>query len=112
MLRTIDQGTQIGMILESLPSDFNQIKRNYITDKLSYNQSELLNELSNFQTVLTIGTGEANVATTIPKKKNERKGVKNTRTCKHKGKKRKNNTCKKFLAKPRGSCFNCNEPGH
>lgn len=60
---TIDDGTQVSMILESLPPSFLQFKSNYVMNKLNYNMTQLLNELQTFEAI-SIGKvqeGEANV---------------------------------------------------
>ncbi|PON35558.1 hypothetical protein TorRG33x02_351140, partial [Trema orientale] len=48
---TIDEATQVGMILETLSHDFLQFKSNYVMNKLSYNLTELLNELQTFESI-------------------------------------------------------------
>ena len=42
---TIDEVSQVGMILNSMSNDFNQFTSNYIMNKLKYDLSQLLNEL-------------------------------------------------------------------
>ncbi|XP_075473382.1 uncharacterized protein LOC142504393 [Primulina tabacum] len=80
---TIDDGTQVSMILESLPPTFLQFKSNYVMNKLNYNMTQLLNELQTFEAI-SIGKvqeGETNVvenksssSKSSLKRKNKRKG--------------------------------------
>ena len=42
---TIDERTQVSIILESLTPDFSQFTTNYVMNKLQYNMTQLLNEL-------------------------------------------------------------------
>ena len=42
---TIDESTQVSIILESLTPDFSQFTTNYVMNKLQYNMTQLLNEL-------------------------------------------------------------------
>ena len=42
---TIDERTQVGIILESLTPTFSQFTTNYVINKLQYNMTHLLNEL-------------------------------------------------------------------
>ncbi|PON57845.1 hypothetical protein PanWU01x14_170580 [Parasponia andersonii] len=48
---TIDDRTQVSMILESLSPDFLQFKSNYVMNKLNYTMIQLLNELQTFESV-------------------------------------------------------------
>ena len=51
----IDQVTQVGIILNSLSPDFIQFNSNYITNKLNYSISQLLNELQTFESISKLG---------------------------------------------------------
>ena len=42
---TIDDSTQVSIILESLTSPFSQFTTNYVMNKLQYKMTQLLNEL-------------------------------------------------------------------
>ena len=42
---TIDERTQVSIILESLTPAFSQFTTNYVMNKLQYNMTQLLNEL-------------------------------------------------------------------
>ncbi|PKU77463.1 hypothetical protein MA16_Dca020639 [Dendrobium catenatum] len=58
----IDEGTQVGMILETLSSRFMQFKSNYFMNRLKYNLTELLNELQTFESISKEKEPESNVA--------------------------------------------------
>ncbi|KAG6470540.1 hypothetical protein ZIOFF_071613 [Zingiber officinale] len=59
----IDEGTQVSIILNSLPSDFIPFSSNYIMNKLNYGMTQLLNELQTFEAIsgLVKNKAEANV---------------------------------------------------
>ncbi|KAL5570115.1 hypothetical protein UlMin_026690 [Ulmus minor] len=48
----IDKATQVGMILETLSPSFLQFKSKYFMNKLTYNLTQLLNELTTFEFLL------------------------------------------------------------
>ena len=49
--KIIDEGTQMGTIFESLSPQFLQFKSNYYMNKLSYDLTQLLNELTTFESI-------------------------------------------------------------
>ena len=51
----IDQVTQVGIILNSMSSDFIEFTSNYIMNKLSYGVTQLLNELQTFESISRLG---------------------------------------------------------
>ncbi|KAG6503613.1 hypothetical protein ZIOFF_035929 [Zingiber officinale] len=59
----IDEGTQVSIILKSLPSDFIPFTSNYIMNKLNYGMTQLLNELQTFEAIsrLVKNKAEANI---------------------------------------------------
>ena len=61
---TIDEVTQVGIILNSLLPDFFQFTSNYIMNKLNYRLTQLLNELQTFESISGIAKkkGATNVA--------------------------------------------------
>ena len=65
---TVDEKTQVSVILESLTSAFILFTTNYIMNKLEYNLTQLLNELQTFETISKTRSkeGEANVAERKP----------------------------------------------
>ena len=48
---TVDEKTQVSVILESLTPAFIPFTTNYIMNKLEYNLTQLLNELQTFETI-------------------------------------------------------------
>ena len=48
---TVDEKTQVSVILESLTPAFLPFTTNYIMNKLEYNLTQLLNELQTFETI-------------------------------------------------------------
>ena len=61
---TIDERTQVSVILESLTPAFLQFTTNYVMNKMQYNMTQLLNELQTFEAISKTRPkeGEANVA--------------------------------------------------
>ena len=111
----IDEKTQVSIILQSLPSKFQQFKNNYVMNKVSYNLTQLLNELQAFESVNDTKGGEANVAeaSSVKNKKNKRKlAVKNKGKFKKKGKPNQKGNSKRTGNKDKGNCFHCEKPGH
>ena len=51
----MDEVTQVGIILNSLSSDFIQFTSNYIMNKLTYGLPQLLNELQTFESITRQG---------------------------------------------------------
>ena len=51
----MDEVTHVGIILNSLSSDFIQFTSNYIMNKLTYGLSQLLNELQTFESITRHG---------------------------------------------------------
>ena len=114
---TIDDRTQVSMILESLSPDFLQFKSNYVMNKLNYTMTQLLNELKTFEsiwknkgkdgsaTVAEANVAEENPSTSNKNKKRKRKGVSRSKPKKTK----KNNSKNK---KPKRKYFHCGVEGH
>ncbi|XP_073288471.1 uncharacterized protein, partial [Primulina huaijiensis] len=111
---TIDDGTQVSMILESLPPTFLQFKSNYVMNKLDYNMTQLLNELQTFEAI-SIGKVQEGEAIIVKETSSSSKAsLKRKNKGKGKGapKRQKNwngsNGKKKGdTAKPKGKCFHC-----
>ena len=61
---TIDERTQVSIILESLTPAFSQFTTNYVMNKLQHNMTQLLNELQTFEAISKTRPkeGEVNVA--------------------------------------------------
>ena len=117
---TIDERTQVSIILESLTPDFSQFTTNYVMNKLQYNMTQLLNELQTFEAISKTRPkeGEENVAEHKPssssssknkRRKNTQGGFGAQPKKGTKGKGKKNNPKDK---KPKGKCFHCGVEGY
>ena len=117
---TIDERTQVSIILESLTPAFSQLTTNYVMNKLQYNMTQLLNELQTFEAISKTRPkeGEANVAehkssssssSKNKKRKNTQGGSRAQPKKGTKGKGKKNNPKDK---KSKGKCFHCGVEGH
>ena len=122
----IDEGIQVGMILESLSPHFLQFKSNYFMNKLSYNLTQLLNKLTTFESISVEKKGEANVVEPSTSNSSSKKRKRNKKKGKSQGtQKAVDNDDKKNKAnnnqgnkksstqkKPKGKCFHCGIDGH
>src|SRR5215813_5416665 len=100
------------MILETLPKSFFQFKSNYIMNKLSFNLTQLLNELTIYESMMMDKpkpSFEANVTKSSKSAKMKKK--KNIGKPKGKAMKKKNKKSSKDT-KPKGKCFHCGKDGH
>ncbi|KAL5573887.1 hypothetical protein UlMin_023484 [Ulmus minor] len=74
---SIDQQTQVGMILETLPESFIPFKTNYVLNKMDLNLTALITELQTFESMIKSKGGEANMvvasSSSSKKKKKRRK---------------------------------------
>ena len=99
------------MIMETLPKSFLQFKSNYVMNKLSFTLTQLLNELTHYESMLVDprkSSAQANVAESSKSAKKKKKG-----TGKAKGKPMKKKNKKGFKdTKPKGKCFHCDKNGH
>ena len=79
---TVDEKTQVSVILESLTPAFLPFTTKYIMNKLEYNLTQLLNELQTFETISKTRSkeGEANVAQRRPSSSAGRTNKKRRRT--------------------------------
>ncbi|PON89309.1 hypothetical protein TorRG33x02_148520, partial [Trema orientale] len=121
---TIDDRTQVSMILESLSLDFLQFKSNYVMNKLNYTMTQLLNELQTFESISkdkgkdgSATVAEANVAEENPStsNKNKKRKIKGASGSKPKKRKKGNTNTKKNNSKdkkPKGKYFHCRVEGH
>ena len=123
----INERTQVSIILESLSPAFKGFTTNYVMNKLSYNMTQLLNELQTYES-LNKGSekeGEANVADSNPsyskaktkKRKNgngkNKEKDKNSKKPKKSSKSKENKNTKSFKKKtPKGTSFHCGVDGH
>ena len=117
---TIDECTQVSIILQSLTPAFSQFTTNYVMNKLQYNMTQLLNELQTFKAIskTRLKEGEENVAEHNPssssgrnnkKRKNTQGGSGAHPNKGTKGKGKKNNPKDK---KHKGKCFHYGVEGH
>ena len=117
---TIDESTQVSIILKSLTPAFSQFTTNYVMNKLQYNMTQLLNELQTFEAISKTRPkeGEANVDEHNPSSSSGRKNKKRKNTkCGSrahpkkgtKGKGKKNNPKDKKL---KGKYFHYGVDGH
>ena len=107
----IDERSQVTMIMESLPKSFMQFKSNYVMNKWTFTLTQLLNELTHYESMLMDprkSSAEANVAESSKSVKKKKKG---TGKAKGKATKKKNKKGSKDF-KPRGKYFHCNKSGH
>ncbi|KAL5549496.1 hypothetical protein UlMin_004727 [Ulmus minor] len=58
---SIDQQTQVGMILETLPESFIPFKTNYVLNKMDLNLTTLMTELQTFESMIKSKGEEANM---------------------------------------------------
>ena len=69
----MDEVTQVGIILNSLSSDFIQFTSNYIMNKLTYGLPQLLNELQTFESITRQGKNKGSALyadkSSLPKSK-------------------------------------------
>ncbi|KAG6532599.1 hypothetical protein ZIOFF_006448 [Zingiber officinale] len=116
----IDEGAQVSIILNSLPSDFIPFTNNYIINKLNYGMTQILNELQTFETIS--GLVKNKVEANVVDKPNSSKGLKRKMAKSGKfgdkfkktkdGSKNNNPNYKKTEKKPKGKCFHCGVDGH
>ncbi|XP_075479016.1 uncharacterized protein LOC142519887 [Primulina tabacum] len=101
---TIDDGTQVSMILESLSPNFLQFKSNYVMNKLNYNMTQLLHELQTFEAI-SIGKvqeGETNVVENKPS--SSKSSLKRNNKWKRKGIQKKQKNWKSSNDRKRKHC--------
>ncbi|XP_077221687.1 uncharacterized protein LOC143855451 [Tasmannia lanceolata] len=109
----LDGGSQVDMVLASLPPSFNDFVMNYHMNKLSMKLIELLNHLQSTEDLLKKNKKfsflvEANVVST-PKPKGKGKGQ---RSKKNIFKVKKNKTFKSKSTKSNDACFHFGKVGH
>ncbi|KAH0657751.1 hypothetical protein KY289_026499 [Solanum tuberosum] len=91
----IDKESQVEMILQTLPDSFQQFGLNYNMNKMDMSLAKLLNELQAAETIIK----QQAPAAFLKKKKKARKAV-------------IPGGAKDGVAKPKGKCFHCKQPGH
>ncbi|KAL5545448.1 hypothetical protein UlMin_005135 [Ulmus minor] len=106
----MDQQTQVGMILETLPNSFIPFKTNYVLNKMDLNLTALMNELQTFDSLIKSKGGEANMVVTSSSSSNKKKKISNKRKALLKVKKKASKNEKK--AAKGEKCFHCGKEGH
>ena len=111
----IDEPSQVSIILTTLPKSFDQFKSNYGMNKLKFSLTQLLNELTTFESLTKDSKGrigEANVAE--PSSSNNKKRKRSARKAKGKPKPKKAQSKKKSASidKSKEKCFHCDKVGH
>ncbi|KAL5539244.1 hypothetical protein UlMin_045289 [Ulmus minor] len=107
---SIDQQTQVGMILETLPNSFIPFKTNYVFNKMDLNLTALMNELQTFESMIKSKGGEPNMVVASSSSSKKKKKVSDKRKASLKAKKKVGKTEKK--AAKGGKCFHCGKEGH
>ena len=104
----IDDGSQVKIVLMSLPESFKNFCLNYSMSKRSYSLAELLKELQTAEGILghakSAQVVEKGSSSSAKKSKKKKKAPKLVGVSKQKQ--------KKGEAKPRNKCFTCGQVGH
>ena len=109
------------MILETLSLSFLPFTSNYFMNKLTFNMTQLLNELQIFESINIGKQGEANVFDgELSSSKNKKRksggnvssGGKQKFQKKNKNKNKNKRNKKSNKAKVKGKCFHCQKEGH
>ena len=111
----IDEPSQVSIILTTLPKSFDQFKSNYGMNKLKFSLTQLLNELTTFESLTKDSkgrTGEANVAEPSSSNNNKRKRFAGKAKGKPKPKKAQSKKKGASIDKSKGKCFHCDKVGH
>ncbi|KAL5542885.1 hypothetical protein UlMin_010595 [Ulmus minor] len=106
----IDQQTQVGMILETLPDSFISFKTNYVLNKKDLNLTTLMNELQTFEGMIKSKGEEANMVVANSSSSKKKKKISDKRKASLKVKKNTRKNEKK--AAKGGKCFHCGKEGH
>ncbi|KAL5549449.1 hypothetical protein UlMin_004680 [Ulmus minor] len=85
---SIDQQTQVGMILETLPESFIPFKTNYVLNKMDLNLTAFMTELQTFESMIKSKGGEANMVVASSSSSKKKKKVSDKRKASLKAKKR------------------------
>ena len=121
----MNEKSQVGFIMESLPKSFFQFRTNAMMNKIDYNLTTLLNELQIYQSLLKNKGSEveANVATTSKRRFQKGSTSGNKSVLKNKGIQKKKGKGKgktpptttakgKKPVVEKGKCFYCSGDGH
>ena len=108
----IDKESQVEMVLQTLPDSFQQFRLNYNMNKMDLSLAKLLNELQAAETIIK---QQAPPSMAFVVDKNASSSSKPANAQKKKKKVRKAvgpGGPKGGVAKPKGKCFHCKQPGH
>ncbi|KAK0589387.1 hypothetical protein LWI29_013569 [Acer saccharum] len=112
---TIDEACQVSIILTTLSKSFYQFKSNYGMNKLKFNPTQLLNELTTFESMIKDNkskTSEANVVKPSSSGLKKRKRFVGKVKAKPKKKQVQNKKMSTTTDKAKGKCFHCDKVGH
>ena len=103
----IDKESQVEMVLQTLPDSFQQFRLNYNMNKMDLSLAKLLNELQAAESIIKHQAPPAAFMVDKP----------SSSTSKPKGDKKKKKPRKVpgatgGVAKPKGKCYHCKQPGH
>ncbi|KAL5544155.1 hypothetical protein UlMin_007939 [Ulmus minor] len=90
---SIDQQTQVGMILETLPDSFIPFKTNYVLNKMDLNLTALMTELQTFESMIKSKGREANMVVASSSSSKKKKKVSDKRKASLKAKKKRQVGC-------------------
>ncbi|KAL5560427.1 hypothetical protein UlMin_036638 [Ulmus minor] len=76
---SIDQQTQVDMILETLPDSFIPFKTNYVLNKMDLNLTTLMTELQTFEGMIKSKGGEANMVVASSSSSKKKKKISDKR---------------------------------
>ncbi|KAL5571003.1 hypothetical protein UlMin_020600 [Ulmus minor] len=107
---SIDQQTQVGMIMETLPDSFIPFKTNYVLNKMDLNLTALMTELQTFEGMIKSKGREANIVVASSSSSKKKMKISDKRKALLKVEKKKSKTKKK--ATKGGKCFHCGKEGH
>ena len=103
--------SKVDMILETLPTSYNQFKLNYNMNKLDMDLTELMQELQDAQSIMKSKNyvhfvQASSSGSNLKGNKSKRKQIKG------KGKRKVDQTLQSTGVKPKGKCFKCRQKGH
>ncbi|KAL5580116.1 hypothetical protein UlMin_012558 [Ulmus minor] len=107
---SIDQQTQVGMILETLLDSFIPFKTNYVLNKMNFNLTALMTELQTFEGTIKSKGGEANMVVATSSSSKKKKKISDKRKASMKAKKKAIKTENKVANS--GKCFDCCKEEH
>ncbi|KAL5576534.1 hypothetical protein UlMin_018233 [Ulmus minor] len=107
---SIDQQTQVSIILETLPDSFIPFKTNYILNKIDLNLTVLMIKLQTFEGMIKSKGGKANMVVTSSSSSKKKKKISDKRKASLKVKNKASKIEKK--AAKGGKSFHCGKEGY